>query len=239
MLGEIWSEILYKPVFNLLIWVYNNWTDQNLGWAVIYVTILLRVALLPFTIITERNKIKNQALYTEMRKIDEEYHSDRVIKKQEIRKVLKQKKVSPWSKVLSIGFQGLFVVLLYEVFKSGIFGTNLLDNLYVSVDYPGVLNTIFFGFELGQIHTYFWSGMVALLLAIEIYFEYKRRSGGLQKRDLTFFVLFPLSVFVLLWILPTVKSIFFLTSMLFTLIVGFTIKPFVKKQFIKREAKTT
>ncbi|MFH0857179.1 MAG: YidC/Oxa1 family membrane protein insertase [Candidatus Magasanikbacteria bacterium] len=229
MIFDIWHELFYRPLFNLLIWVYNNWTDQNFGWAVVYVTILLRFALLPFTVITEKNKIKNQALYDEVKKLEEEYHSDQVMKKQEIRKVLKLKKVSPWSKVFSIGFQALFVILLYEVFKSGLFGRNLLDSLYTSVDYPGVLNTTFFGFELGLSHTYLWPGMVAALLAIEIFSEYRKRAGGLQKRDLMFFIIFPLFVFFLLWMLPMVKSLFFIVSMFFTYIVSLVLRPFVKK----------
>jgi len=55
----IWHDFLYQPVFNFLIWVYNNWTDQNLGWAVVYMTIILRLILLPFSIISEKNKNKN------------------------------------------------------------------------------------------------------------------------------------------------------------------------------------
>jgi len=234
MLIEFWHEFLYKPLFNLLIWVYNNWTEQNLGWAVVYVTVLLRMALLPFTIITERNKIKNQQLYEEVKQIHKDYHSDAIMQKQEIRKVLKKRKVSPWSKVFSIGFQGLFVVLLYEVFKSGIFSENLYENLYPSIVYPGALITKFFGFELGQSYTVFWPGLVAGLLALEIYVEFRKRKSALTNKDLMFFLLFPGSVFVLLFWLPMVKSLFFLTSMLFTLFIGFTLKPFVKKRVAKK-----
>ena len=66
MLGTIWNDFLYQPVFNLLIWIYNNWTDANLGWAVVYLTVILRLALLPFSIVTEKNKAKNVDLDKEI-----------------------------------------------------------------------------------------------------------------------------------------------------------------------------
>ena len=66
-MGTIWNEFLYRPLFNLLIWIYNNWTDGNFGWAVIYLTIILRTGLLPLSLVNEYNKLKNEALYKEIK----------------------------------------------------------------------------------------------------------------------------------------------------------------------------
>ena len=69
MLGIFWHNYFYQPVFNFLIWIYNNWTDMNFGWAVIYLTLILRFALLPFTLVNERNSIKNAQISSDIAKL--------------------------------------------------------------------------------------------------------------------------------------------------------------------------
>jgi membrane protein insertase Oxa1/YidC/SpoIIIJ len=60
-----------------------------MGWAVIYLTISLRIVLLPFTLISERNRMKNQELEQEIERIDKEFQKDPILKKEEIRNTLK------------------------------------------------------------------------------------------------------------------------------------------------------
>lgn len=219
MFEIIWNDFLYRPLFNGLIWIYNNWTDQNLGWAVVYLTIVLRVAMLPITIIGERNKVRNEGLEEELIKINKEYRKDPILQKQELRKHIKQRKIKPWASVLSLGIQLLVLILLYQVFWQGITGEKIIKILYDSVNFPGSINTIFYGFELGKIHDIIWSGFVGLFLLTEIYIDYKKRKPKLSQSDLFYFLLFPLFSVFILWLLPMVKSVFILTSMIFSIVV--------------------
>jgi membrane protein insertase Oxa1/YidC/SpoIIIJ len=224
----IWHDFLYQPVFNFLIWVYNNWTDQNLGWAVVYMTIILRLILLPFSIISEKNKNKNLEIREKAAQISKAFPNDPIMRKEEIRKVLKTRKVNPWSKAIVLGAQGLVLVLLYQVFLRGITGDKVIKILYPFIDYPGKINTTFYGFELGQTHNSLWALIVALLLFFEIYRNYRKHKVLLQKGDLAYFFLFPLFTFLLLWMLPMVKSLFILTSMIFSIIITQISKIFFK-----------
>lgn len=230
----IWNDFLYQPLFNLLIWIYNNWTDSNFGWAVVYLTVVLRIVLLPFSFINEYNRLKNEALYREIKQMEKVYQNDQEIKKQEIRKIFKQRRVQPWAKVVVLLIQALVLVLLYQVFLRGITGEKILKILYTFVDFPGVINTNFYGFDLGARHNVIWAGAVGLFLLIEIYITYRRFKGGLNKQDLTYFILFPLAVFFTLWLLPMVKSLFILTSLFFSLIVGSLSRLFFK-EMVKRD----
>jgi len=231
MFFAFWNDFLYQPLFNFLIWIYNTWTDGNLGWAVVYLTILLRVVLLPFTLITERNQIRNEALVDEVRAIEKAYAKDPVLKKQEVRRILKKRRVQPWAKVVTIGVQVLVLVLLYQVFLRGITGEKILKILYPTVDFPGTINTDFYGFDLGARHDWLWAGAVGLFLFLEVYLELQKRKRGLGKGDLAYGVLFPAFVFLLLWWLPMVKSLFILTSILFSVIIGW----FSRSLFRKRQ----
>ncbi|MFA6427022.1 MAG: YidC/Oxa1 family membrane protein insertase [Candidatus Magasanikbacteria bacterium] len=229
MLGIIWNDFLYRPLFNVLIWLYNNWTGQNLGLAVVYLTIGLRILLLPFTIVGERDKIKNAELEVEVEKLEKDFRHDPVLRKEEIRKVAKRRKVHPWAKAVVLGIQLLVLVLLYQVFIRGITGEKLIKFLYNWVDFPGSINIMFFGFNLGQTHDIIWPGIVGLFLLAEIYLGYRHRKGSITKSDLFYFLLFPAASFFLLWMLPMVKSLFILTSLVFSLIVHQFVKLGVKK----------
>lgn len=191
-----------------------------MGWAIVYLTLVLRVVLLPFTLITERNQIRNEALVEEIRRIEKAYAKDPVLKKQEIRRCLKKRRIQPWAKVVTVGVQALVLVLLYQVFLRGITGEKLLKILYPTVDFPGAINTNFYGFDLGATHDWLWAGAVALFLFLEIYLELQKRRRGLGRGDLAYAMLFPIFVFFLLWWLPMAKSLFILTSLLFSVMIG-------------------
>lgn len=217
---DIWNNFLYQPVFNFLIWIYNNWTDHNFGWAVVYLTIILRVALLPFTLVTEMAKAKNENINEEIKKIEQSFKDDPVRKKEELRHILKRKRVQPWSKVIVLGVQVLVLILLYQVFLRGITGEKIMKILYPFIDFPGQINILFYGFDLGQRHELIWPGIVGVFLLAEIYFDYQKHKFSLTKADLAYFLLFPAFSFLALWLLPMVKSLFILTSLIFSVIIG-------------------
>lgn len=229
-----WHDFLYQPLFNLLIWIYNGWAGNNLGWAIVYLTIILRIVLLPFTLVNEYNRLKNEALYKEIKEIERAYQNDDVLKKQEIRKVMKKRRVQPWAKVIVLGIQALVLVLLYQVFIGGLRGDQIIEVLYPSVAWPGAINTQFYGFDLGSRHDFVWAGIVAIFLLTEIYWTFRRFKGRLEKKDLTYFIFFPLVVFIVLWVLPMVKALFILTSLIFSVIVG-NISRLFFKEIVKRK----
>ena len=230
MILEFWQTFLYQPLFNVLIWIYANLTDQNLGWAIVYLTILLRLVLLPLTIKSERNKSKNTLVAKEIIQLDKDFAKDHVLKKEEIRKVLKKHKISPWSKAVVLGIQGLVLVLLYQVFLRGITGKKIVEILYPFIEFPGQINTDFYGTALGDPYNVYWSGLVMAVLMVEIYFDFRKRKSGLAKSDLTYFFLFPGFVFLFLYILPMVKALFILTSILVSIVIHNISKVFLKPE---------
>ncbi|MBI5728133.1 MAG: YidC/Oxa1 family membrane protein insertase [Candidatus Magasanikbacteria bacterium] len=219
MLAMFWYTFLYQPVFNLLIWLYTGWAGGNLGWAVVILTVLLRLVLLPFTLVTERDHIRDEALSKDFERLNKAFVNDPVMKKQEIRKVLRRRRMRPWAKRVVLLVPALVWVLLYQVFLQGISGEKLLRTLYRGVDFPGAINAVFFGFELGHRHDLLWSGIVGLYLFLDIYLGFRRRGHGVTRSDLYYVLLFPLAVMGALWWLPMVKSLFILTSMLFSDII--------------------
>ncbi len=214
LLIDIWNNFLYIPLFNGLIWLYNDWGKENLGYAVIILTVALRVVLLPLSIVSERNKIRYRLLDEELGKTEKAYKDDRVLLKEQVRGLLKKYKVNPWAKTLVLGIQALVLVLLYQVFIHGITYSKL-NVLYPFVARPEVINAKFYGFELG-LRDARWAGLVGLVLFAEIYLDQRRRKAKVARNEQIYAIFFPIMSFLILYALPMVKSVFILTSLAFS-----------------------
>lgn len=213
----IWNTYFFQPVFNILIYFYNETAVQSLGLAVIYLTVLIRLLLLPFSVISVWKKSFHKKLSREIEKIALAYKNDPVLQNQEIREFLKTHRVNPWSKAIVLGVQALALILLYQVFLGGIRGTKM-DMLYEWVDRPDFVNTVFFGFELGA-RNFIWPAIVAVFIYLQVSFDQRKKRAMLLNSDIVYKYFFPLVVFCILYILPMVKSLFLLTSLLFSVIV--------------------
>ena len=215
---ELWRAIFVYPLLDVLILFYNTVAFQNLGVAVIEMTVLLRLALLPINILAERDSARYERLELEVADIQKAFAGDPVMANEHIRALLKKRKVSPWAKTSILMVQLLVLIVLYQVFLSGI--NAHLDHLAAWVGQPLMpINTTFFGFELGQ-RNFFWALSVGVYLFIEIVLQQRKIAHLLTKQDAVYRIAFPIFTVVILSILPMVKSLFILTSMTFSLTVS-------------------
>lgn len=232
MIELIWHDFLYQPLLNLLILIYNNYTNFNLGLAVIYLTVLLRLVLLPFTFVSERDKLRWERLNEEVKKIKEDYKKDPVMMKEMVRETLRKYRIRPWAKTVVLGIQLLALIVLYQVFMGGI--NNKFNDLYNGIDAPDFIQLTFLpinrlnfsGFNLGTAKDLILPALVGIILYLEIYLNQRARSEILTRSDVAFRFFFPLFSFFALYYLPTVKSVFILTSMFFSIIVSLIAWPF-------------
>jgi YidC/Oxa1 family membrane protein insertase len=216
MLPTLWHDYLYTPLLNFLILLYNGPAFGHLGLAIIYLTIIIRILLLPFTVVSERSKLLYEKLGEKIGRIEHDFKNDPVQKKEIIRQVMRENRVSPWAKVLVLAGQALILILLYQVFIGGINGK--LADLYSWVTTPDFINTNFLGYDLGE-QSLLWSGIVGIILFLEIYSDQKSQGSSLTKSDVFYQVFFPLAIFLILWLLPMAKSIFILTSLVFSFLI--------------------
>lgn len=219
ILSVFWNQYLYIPLFNLLVWFYLNYSLFNLGIAVIILTIVLRVALLPFSILDERGKIVSEQIAKKVKEIEKDFASDPVKKKQEIRKFLKEEKVRPWAKAVVLGVQALVLVLLYKVFIGGINTEEKLHLLYRSIPRPDFINVNFLWFDISKTDL-IAPAIVAGYLLAEILINQVGRKKAVTVKEQTYAIIFPVASFVILAMLPAVKSIFILTSLIFSSIIS-------------------
>ena|SRR5687767_7513267 len=216
-MGQFWHDYLYTPLLNVLFFLYSGPAFGNLGVAIVELTVMLRFALLPFTVLEERSRFRYEKLNKKIEAIERDFKTDHVKRAERIRELLKEHKVSYWSKVVVLGVQALVLVLLYQVFTSGIRFTRY-EVLYTWVKTPQDINTMFLGFSLAE-PSALWAGIVAVLLFLQIYTVQKQREHLIRRSDVMYLFLFPVFTLVVLMLLPMVKSLFVLTSMLFSMFI--------------------
>lgn len=240
ILINFWDLYLYTPLFNLLIWIYTYYAFFHLGIAIIILTLLVRIVLLPFSILTERGKIVSSRLKKEVKEIRKDYANDIVAQKIAVRKLLKKKGIRPWAKAVALSFQALIIILLYQVFVGGIDTVAKLDLLYPGVPKPDFINTRFLWFDLAQ-RDLVASAIVSGFVFATILIGYYQSKRGLNRKDNIYSILFPAFTFLILAVLPSAKSVFILTSLIFSSIISLvtaTIKMSTKKAKNNNAAKS-
>lgn len=225
--SQIWQVYLYQPLVNLLVYLYNTIANGNLGWAIVSLTICLRLLLLPLSILSERNKRLLEEMQKDITEAERHYHSDPIYLKEHVRALMRKYHIRPWAKTVSLAIQLFVLVLLYQVFITGVSSAQLAKILYPFVEYPGKLNTIFFTittntsdivFDVGQ-RSVLAAGVVALILFADIGLAFRKSEHKATKSDLFYWIVFPFASFLILWYLPMVKALFILTSILFSYVV--------------------
>lgn len=181
-------------------------------------TVLLRIILLPLSIFNEMGKTKALKLRREVEQIQKDYKNDPVARKIAIRRYLKGKQVNPWAKAVLLGVQGLVLLLLYQVFVGGIYSAEKIHLIYPSIIKPDFINTNFLWFDIARPSLIF-SALVAGYLFIESMLLSWINKEKLNRKEQIFMIFFPAFVFLILALLPSAKSIFVLTSLIFSSII--------------------
>ncbi len=143
------KTILYRPLFNALIFLVWLIPGHNVGWAIIILTIIIRLILLPSSLKAARSQLKLRDLQPELQKIQAEYKGDKTKQSQAMMEFYKKNKVSPWGSCLPLLIQFPILIVLYYVFINGL-NTQHFDLLYSFVPRPEFISTSFFGIDLAQ-----------------------------------------------------------------------------------------
>lgn len=145
---ELWNTFLYQPIYNILVFIVDNITFGDVGWAIVILTIIIKLILAPLNKKSIRNQILMKRMEPELKQIKKDYPN----KEEQARKTLelyKKHKTNPFSGCLVVILQLPVIFALYYVFLRGI--TFKPELIYDFINIPTVLNTNFLGFiEMGS-----------------------------------------------------------------------------------------
>ena len=142
---ELYNTILYQPLFNLLIWLYNIVPGNDIGLAIIILTVLIRLVLLPLYWQSIRSQRALQEIQPKVDELRSKYKDDKEKLAAEMMNIYKENKVNPFSSCLPLLIQLPFLIAVYQVFRHGLNGESL-ELLYSFVANPGSINSVSLGF---------------------------------------------------------------------------------------------
>lgn len=191
-MGFLFNEIIYRPMYNLLVFVYNILPFHDFGIAIIVVTLIIKFILVPISKKQIESQKKMQEMQPKIKEIQEKYKKDKEKQTKALMEFYKTNKANPFSGCLPTVFQLIFLIAIYRVLfnisQSGL----MVDpkEIYSFVSNPGQINQYFLGLielskpvNLGALN----AGVIAQLVlivaaAVAQYFQMKMIMPKMPKK---------------------------------------------------------
>ncbi|MEK9195438.1 MAG: YidC/Oxa1 family membrane protein insertase, partial [Patescibacteria group bacterium] len=144
MFSFLYNELLWRPLFNGLIFFYTIFPFADLGVSIIMLTIVIRTILAPVLWKAQKAQKDLQLIQPEIKKIQSQFKNDKEGQGKALMEVYARHKVNPFSGCLLMFIQFPILIALLSVFQN--FDVSRLVYLYPFISHPGTIDTISFGF---------------------------------------------------------------------------------------------
>ena len=117
MFATLFNEVLYRPIFNVLVTLYELTGD--LGIAIILITILIKLVLYPLSKKQIESQKKIQKIQPKINELKEKYKDDKETQSKELMKLYKDEKINPAAGCLPLLIQLPVLIALYRALMPG------------------------------------------------------------------------------------------------------------------------
>lgn len=124
--------------------MYNTISFQDLGVAIILLTVLIKLILWPLGQQAIKSQKSLQDLQPKIEELKKKYADNKVELSRATMEMYKNNKVNPFSSCLPLLIQLPFLFAVYRVFRDGL--NNKLDLVYSFIHKPAIINSLSFGF---------------------------------------------------------------------------------------------
>ncbi|MDD5527924.1 MAG: YidC/Oxa1 family membrane protein insertase [Patescibacteria group bacterium] len=143
-MAHLFTIIFYQPILNLLVWLYNIIPGHDIGIAIVLLTIIIRVILLPLSKKSIESQKSLQDLQPKIEEIKKQFPGKEEQGKAMI-KLYQDNKINPLSSCLPLLIQLPFLIAVYQVFMAGL-KSNSLNLVYPFISRPESISVISMGF---------------------------------------------------------------------------------------------
>jgi YidC/Oxa1 family membrane protein insertase len=235
----MFTTIVIQPLFNAIIYTVNFLPGHQLWIAMVVVTLIFKIILIPLFKKQVRDQIVLQYLAPKLKALQEKYKDKRDVLAKETLALYAKYKVNVLMSILILFIQLPFLIGLYQIFYYDL--TSYQNLLYAGVNFPEIINKSFFGFDLGQ-----KSIILAVLAAISQYilgaymFKKKTKEEEAQETEMIkamnmqmkYFL--PVMIGFISYITPSVISLYLIVTNIFGIVQEVIIKKPLEEK-IKKE----
>lgn len=218
---------IFIPLFNTLIFLYENATTESLGVAIILLTLLIRFILFPLFYKSTKSQIIMNKLQPLIQKIQHDHKDDKEKQAKALMDLYRNNNVNPFMSILMVFVQIPILFGLYRLFGGGEGGIDFsnpqFSELYSFVSAPERINTVF----LGLIDLKISNMLMVGLAVIAQYFqgtsalpktEKGKELSTAEKMMKQMVYMGPAFTLLILWQLPSALGLYWLITSLFSIV---------------------
>lgn len=177
MISNLFNAVFYDPIYNSLVALVALIPGSDVGIAVILITIVIRLILLPFSLSAARTQRAMKALEPKIKELKEKNKNSKEKLALETLAIYREAKVNPFASILTIFIQIPILLALYFVFYYEPFSAINAERLYAFTPVPDVISLEF----LGIISVAGKSMMLAFLAGITQFYQAHLALSGTMK----------------------------------------------------------
>lgn len=220
-MSSFFNEILYRPLINALVVLYNTFSFNDLGIAIILLTILIRLVLYPLFKKSLRQQTLMQRIQPHVKKIQTDHKHDREKQAQALLELYRTHRINPFTGFLLLLVQIPVLIALYRVFLKG-FSSITQESLYSFVTLPSEVPHTFLGLIDLQKPAIIIVGLAVIAQFLQSKMSLKSAQKGQDQntpmarmgRQMMF--IGPLLTLLFLTQLPSAVGLYWLTTSLFS-----------------------
>ncbi|MEI6690751.1 MAG: YidC/Oxa1 family membrane protein insertase [bacterium] len=158
----MYNTYIYQPILNLLVWLYQI-GGNNLGLAIILLTLIIRTVMIPFVLPSLKSAAKMAKLKPKLDELKTKHGKDQKALSEAQLSLYKEHGINPTAGCLPYIVQFVFLIALYRVFANSLQNGNLNGQ---------TVNTMFYWWDLKLKDTTYalplLSGALQLLTSLAI-----------------------------------------------------------------------
>lgn len=228
----MFNTLLFKPIFNLLVFIYNIIPGGDFGIAIIVLTVVIRLVLAPLSVKALISQKKINKLQPQIKELQEKHKGDKQALGQATMELYKQNGSNPFSGCLPILIQIPIFFALYRALSVGL-KPESMSSLYPFITNPGQIKELSFGIlNLSQ-----KSYVLAILAgALQWYqskqmmdFQGQAEAGSttaMMNKQMLYF--FPVMIIIIAWNLPAGLALYWVVNTCYSI---------AEQVYIKRKYK--
>ena len=209
----MFTTLIYQPLLNLTVAIYNTIGLNDVGFTVILVTLTVRAVLLPLSLRAGRSQKAMSALAPDVDRIRQQHKDDLQAQSTAVNALYKERGVSPMAGCLPILLQLPILIGLYKVFSS-IFKPGSLDLLYPFIERPDQILAFSFGFLDVSVPSHVLAVLAGVAQFVQLRYGPGQQSATGQAAAMNRQMSYTLPVVIVIagWSLPAALSLYWITT---------------------------
>lgn len=235
MLTALFTTFIYQPFLNLLVglyWILGVITGghPDMGIAVIILTIIIRVILLPLSLAGDRSENERRELTAKIKEIEEAYATDPIQMEKRKKKVMRANARILLAELFNLAIQVSIALMLWKMFQTGLPGDDFHMIYPFMPDVQLPFNLVFLG-KYDLTHTNFLLNLIQsiLIFVLETISTYTSPYRISRKEVVRLQLVLPVVSFLVFMMMPAGKKLFVITTLCFSIVL--TLIKFIIRKF--------